>query len=267
MHLETLLYDKSEGIATVTLNRPDRLNAINYRMNQELADVWGDIKQDQEIVVAVVTAAGDRSFCTGFDMAASADGEGHPAQSKTGTHFELLFTALQNSCWKPVITAVNGMVTGGGLHFIADSDLVIAAEHATFFDTHVRVGRPSVTEPIALARRMPLETIMRMVMLGGAERISAQRAYEVGMVGDVVPKERLMERARDTARAIMESSPATLMASKKAIWEGLNYGLHDAVEHGWEILNAHGGHPDAQEGGRAFAEKRKPRWAPAPRSD
>ena len=170
MHLETLLYDKSEGIATITLNRPDRLNAINYRMNQELADVWGDIKQDQEIVVAVVTAAGDRSFCTGFDMAASADGEGHPAQSKTGAHFELLFTALQNNCWKPVITAVNGMVTGGGLHFIADSDLVIAAEHATFFDTHVRVGRPSVTEPIALARRMPLETIMRMVMLGGAER-------------------------------------------------------------------------------------------------
>ena len=264
MQFETLKLEKSDGVATLTLNRPDRLNAINWKMNQELPEAWDDIRRDPDIGVAIITGAGDRAFCTGFDMASSGGAEEVPKERDKGDHVELLFTAIQNRCWKPVITAVNGMVTGGGLHFIADTDLIIAAEHATFFDSHVRVGHVSATEPIGLARRIPIEAVFRMTFMGGAERFTAQRAYEIGLVGEVVPIERLMERARETAGKIMENSPATLIASKKSIWQGLNYGLDEAIEHGWAILKAHRSHPDQREGARAFVERRKPNWAPAP---
>jgi len=174
----------------------------------------------------------------------------------------LKFTAIQNQCWKPVITAVNGMVTGGGLHFIADSDLIVASEHATFFDNHVKVGLVSGEEPVGLIRRIGMEAVLRMSFLGGAERMDARRAYELGLVGDVVPKEQLLPRALELAQKIMENSPAALIASKRVIWGSLNHGLDQGREFAWSVIGEHGEHPDAREGPRAYAEKRKPKWRP-----
>jgi enoyl-CoA hydratase/carnithine racemase len=263
MEFETLLYEKRDGVAIVTLNRPDRLNAINSVMSRELPRAWRQVMEDPEVVVAVLTGAGERALCTGFDMLDFASGDSEVGEPEDrGSLASVRFTAMQNGCWKPVITAVNGMATGGGLHFIAGSDLIVAAEHATFFENHVRVGLVSGLEPVSLARRLPLEAVLRMSLLGGAERMSAARAYELGLVGDVVPGEELMPRALALAAKIAECSPAALMASKRSIWQSLDRGLADALENTWSIIQDHNGHPDAQEGPRAFAEKRKPRWQP-----
>ena len=263
MDFETLLYEKRERVVIITLNRPDRLNAINGVMSRELPQAWRAVMEDPEISVAIVTAAGERSFCTGFDMMSAAEGDADVGASESrGSLDSIKFTAIQNGCWKPVITAVNGMVTGGGLHFIADSDLIVAADHATFFDNHVRVGLVSGMEPVGLIRRVPMEAVLRMSFLGGAERMTAERAYQIGMVGDVVPQAQLMPRSLELAEKIARHSPAALIASKRAIWGSLNLGLEEAMENAWSIISEHGDHPDSQEGPRAFAERRDPKWQP-----
>ena len=269
MNFETIIYEKSDGIATITLNRPERLNALNWVMNQEIRTAWEDVKTDSNVVVAILTGAGDRALCTGIDVRGIDRGGERPSDRETtdSGHVKLYFTAIQNHVWKPVITAVNGMAAGGGLHFIADSDIVIAAEHATFFDTHVNVGMVSANEPAGLIRRIPFEAVIRMSFMGTQERMSSQRAYELGLVSEVVPKDQLMDRAREIAGMLMKNSPTAMFRSKQAIWGSLNYGLDDGVEYSWKILSQHSGHPDPAEGTRAFMEKRKPNWSPGTWTD
>ncbi len=263
MELETLLYQKDGRVATLTLNRPERHNAFNLAMSSELRRVWTEVKGDPEVVCVVVTGAGERAFCTGMDVADVADGSA--ADSATldrdaSPWFQL--TALQNRCWKPVITAVNGLCCGGGLHFVADSDLVLCSDEATFFDTHVKVGLIAGLEPVGLARRLPLEAVLRMALLGGSERLDAAAARELGLVGEVLPADRLLPRARELAAKIAEHSPTALARTKRVIWESLDRGLDDALEHTWRRIQQHNDHPDLGEGSAAFVEKRKPRWAP-----
>jgi enoyl-CoA hydratase/carnithine racemase len=260
---ETIRLEKQDAVAWLVLARPDRGNAINGLMSRELPSAWEDIKSDPGISVVVVTGEGERAFCTGFDVADVASGTATVgAPEDRGTLAALRFTALQNRCWKPVVTAVNGMVTGGGLHFLADSDLIIASERATFFDNHVRVGLVSGAEPIGLSRRIPLEAVLRMAFLGGAERMDAPQAKAIGLVSEVVPAEALAARAAELAQLISENSPTAMARTKQAIWESLDVGLHEAMELGWKVIEGYRGHPDAAEGARAFAERRKPRWAP-----
>jgi enoyl-CoA hydratase/carnithine racemase len=265
MGFETLLYEVEGGVATITLNRPERGNAFNLAMGRELRQLWHDVQRDPAVVCTILTGAGDKAFCTGMDVADVADGSATEAarlQRENGRPFYFYLTALQNRCWKPVVTAVNGMVVGGGLHFIADSDLLLAAEHATFFDTHVKVGLVAGLEPVGLARRIPLEAALRMALLGGSERLTAQQALALGLVGEVLPKERLLPRARELAAKIAEHSPTALARSKRAIWESLETGLQDALDRAERAIQEHQDHPDFAEGSRAFVEKRKPRWKP-----
>ncbi len=264
MDFETLLYDKQDGVVTLTLNRPERRNAFNLTMANELRQAWDAIKTDPEVVCAIVTGAGEKAFCTGMDVADVASGE---ATRKTGRvpreqapWFQL--TAIHNKCWKPVITAVNGMVVGGGLHFIADSDLIVCADHATFLDTHVKVGLIAGLEPVGLARRIPLESVLRMALLGGSERMSAQEAKELGLVGEVLPADQVMPRARELAAKIAEHSPTSLARTKQCIWESLDIGLDEALGRTWDAISDHGDCPDLVEGAKAFVEKRKPNWVP-----
>ena len=161
-----------------------------------------------------------------------------------------------------VITAVNGMVNAGGLHFIADSDLIVCAEHATFFDTHVKVGLIAGLEPVGLTRRIPLEAVLRMALLGGAERVTAEQALQLGLVGEVVPAADLMRRARELAGRIRQHSPTALARSKQVIWSSLEVGLHEALGDTWKVIREHVDCPDLREGSVAFVEKRKPRWEP-----
>jgi enoyl-CoA hydratase/carnithine racemase len=266
MAYETILYERQDGVATITLNRPERHNAFNVAMARELEAAWAEVKRDPAVVCAIVTGAGQRAFCTGMDVAEVASGaapeEARRMEREKGRPFYRFLTAIQNRCWKPVITAVNGMVVGGGFHFLADSDLVLCSETATFFDTHVKVGLVAGLEPVGLARRIPLEAVLRLALLGGSERMDARTALSVGLVGEVLAPARLLPRARELAGMISQHSPTALALSKRAIWESLDVGLEQALDHTWRIVQDHAEHPDLREGTRAFVEKRKPRWAP-----
>ena len=266
MEFETLLYEKEDRVAVITLNRPRRHNAFTTTMAVELGQAWEAVKSDPEITCAILTGAGEKALCTGVDVTAVAEEGGFERSASADEEPReppfLKMTAIQNKCWKPVITAVNGMVCGGGLHFIADSDIIVCADNATFFDTHVRIGVISGLEPVGLARRIPLEAVMRLALLGGSERMNATEALRVGLVGEVVSQAELMPRARALAKMISAHSPTALARSKQAIWQSLEVGLEQALDETWKMIREHTRHPDHVEGPRAAMEKRAPRWAP-----
>lgn len=261
-------FEKREQIATLTLDNPQARNAFDLAMCLELRRLWGEIARDPEIRCAIVTGAGSKAFCTGFDVRTTAAGESQQLAKLPRREAPFgRITALQNRCWKPVITAVNGACVGGGLHFVADSELVIASETATFFDTHVALGMISALEPAGLARRIPLEAVFRLALLGGAERMSAQEALRIGLVGEVLPPQQLQERARSLAGLIARHSPTALMRSKRAIWQSLDGGLEAGLDSAHAELLAHADHPDQREGPQAFFEKRPAQWTPPPDAD
>ena len=160
-----------------------------------------------------------------------------------------------------MITAVNGICCGGGFHWIADADIVIAASDAQFFDPHVSVGQVVSIEAIGLMKKMPAEAVMRMAFMGRYERIGAARAYELGMISEIVdPPEQLQARAQELGEAIARNSPAAMAATKRALWAALELGITDASRAGAEQMLSMWGHPDQEEGPRAFAEKRDADW-------
>jgi enoyl-CoA hydratase/carnithine racemase len=254
-----VLLARQGHVATITLNRPARLNALNGEALAGLAAAWRDIDADPAIRVTILTGAG-RGFCSGADMVGPS-ATGRDRADRPDFVPMPKFTARHMGCFKPVITAVNGICAGAGLHFVADCEIVIASDQATFLDTHVDMGQITALEPIGLSRRMPLGAVLRMVALGRSERMSAQRAYELGMVSEVVPDGGLADRAMELAQTVAKVSPATLQKSLRAIWESLDSGLDEALERGWRVVQSHYGHPDNVEGPRAFAQKRAPQWA------
>ena len=226
-------------------------------MRDEFADAWLELDADPDVRVIVHTGNG-RAFQTGVDVSEIAsDGVGMERYRQSMEDFDLHFTAWHQQVWKPVITAVNGICAGGGFHWVADADIVIAARDAQFFDPHVSVGQVVSIEAIGLMRKMPVEAVMRMAFVGKYERMSAERALQLGMISEIVdPPERLRERAQELAEKIAKNSPAAMAATKKALWGALELGLTDACKAGAGELVSMWGHPDQDEGPRAFAEKR-----------
>jgi len=244
-------------------NRPAQLNAMTALMRDEFADAWKELDADPEVRVIVHTGEG-RAFQTGVDVTEIAsDGLGMQRYRQSVEDNDFHFTAWHQHVWKPVITAVNGICAGGGFHWIADADIVIAASDAQFFDPHVSIGQVVAMEAIGLLRKMPSEAVMRMALVGRFERVSAQRAYELGMISQIVdPPERLRDEAQALAEKIARNSPAAMAATKRALWQAMELGLSDACRAGGRELASMWGHPDQEEGPRAFAEKRDPVWQP-----
>lgn len=256
-------YETAERIATITLENSAALNAFDHGMCRELARIWADVEANPDVTCVILTGAGEKAFCTGWDVSSLSreESEALVASDRWSAPYGHI-TALQNRCWKPVITAVNGVCNAGGFHFIADSELVIASENATFLDTHVAVGMPSALEPAGLARRIPLERVFRLALLGKQGRISAREACEIGLVGEVVPSAQLMPRARELAAVMAQYSPTALARTKRAIWESLDHGLNAGLDAAHVQIERHMGHPDPAEGSKAFLEKRPPKWEP-----
>ena len=262
-----VVYEKHGHVATIRLNRPERFNALNADVFSALTRAWQDFDHDPEMRVAVFTGTG-RAFCAGADMvsrAERADTSDTSGDERGQRRVMPTFTARHCKVYKPVITAVNGVCAGAGLHFVVDCEIVIAGASATFTDPHANVGQVTALEPIGLSRRIPLGAVLRMVSMGRAERMSAQRAYELGLVSEVVPDDDLKKRAMEIADVVAGVSPDTLRTSLQTIWDSLDTGLDAALEVGWERIQDHYGHPDSSEGPRAFVEKRTPNWTVAPR--
>jgi enoyl-CoA hydratase/carnithine racemase len=259
----SLLVERHGPVGWLVFNRPDAGNAMDARMLDELEDAWHELDADPEVRVIVNTGAG-RSFQTGLDVVQLARDPGAlRKQSGRTKRAELRMTAWHNGVWKPVIAAVNGVCAGGGLHFVADADVVLAASDAQFLDPHVSVGQVTAYEAIALTRKIPFEAVMRMALVGRHERISAERAFALGLVSQVVdPPSALRDEAQALAEKIAQNSPAAMAATKRALWGALETGLTDACRAGAKELVSMWGHPDQEEGPRAFAEKRAPVWQP-----
>lgn len=256
----TLVVERRGRVGWLLFARPDRRNAMNNAMRDELRRAWTVLDEDHEVRVIVNGGLG-RDFQTGADVIELAsDGAGMERYRASVEAFDLGFTAWHVGIWKPVIAAVNGVCAGGGLHFVADADVVLAATDATFVDPHVSVGQVSAVEAIGLVRKIPAEAVFRMALVGRHERMSAARAYELGLVGEVVQPEQLHEAAQELAEKIARNSPAALAATKRALWGALELGLTDACKAGSKELVSLWGHPDQAEGPRAFAEKREPIW-------
>ena len=261
--LPGLIYEKRDHIAYITINRPDRANTLHSSMVEPIKAIWAEVRDDPWIRCSVVTATGDRFFSTGADVGAVASRGGVAAGKRPLTE-EVHWSPRQNRVWKPTVTAVNGMVAGAGLHFVVDADIIVAADTAVFLDTHVNVGMVGAIENIGLAKRLPLGSALRMTLCGKKFRMPAQRAYELGLVDEVVPADKLMETADEIAHQIAANSPAAVQLSMQCLWGSLEMPYTQAMEYAWALLRMHWDHPDFKEGPKAFAEKRDPVWYEEP---
>ncbi|MCU1448434.1 MAG: echA8 4 [Acidimicrobiales bacterium] len=222
MTYTTLEVERRGPVGWLVFDRPEVGNAVDADMFDELERAWAELGADPEVRVVVNTGNGD-AFQTGLDVRQLArDKAALRQQSRRTRDFELRMTAWHCGMWKPVIAAVNGVCAGAGLHFVADADIVIASSNATFLDPHVSVGQVSAIETIGLARKSPVEAVTRMALIGRHERITAQRAYQLGILSEVVePPLRLRDRGQELAETIARHPLETLVATKRALWSAL----------------------------------------------
>jgi enoyl-CoA hydratase/carnithine racemase len=243
---DTLLYEERDGVAWVTLNRPDRLNAFNSLMQRELHGLWRGLRRHDDVRCIVLTGAGDKAFCTGIDrmeqMGDAADASTDPDVVGSGSTPFMFNDPGDNlgpkssDLWKPVIAAVNGIACGGAFYMLGEVEFIIAAEHATFFDPHVTYGMTAAFEPMHMSGIMPFGEIMRLSLLGNYERLSAQRAYEIGLVSEVVPKEQLQERTAWAANTIASQPALAIEGTVRAIWAARELGQRQALRLGYAYV-------------------------------
>lgn len=263
MAYETVGFEVRDRVATLTLNRPDRMNAMNQQMKDDLRAAWQRVKDDADIWVAIITGAG-RAFSSGADVQALDAG----GFTKIDRWRELcmhegiraLPTPRRLGVHKPIIAAVNGVVAGVALDQVTEADIPIASEKAYFVDPHVSIGYVSSHEMVNMARRVPVAVCLRMALLGSHERMSAQRAYEVGLVTEVVPHDDLLARANELAQLLLKNAPLAVWGTKMGILRGLGLPIEQAEEIAAGYLEVVEQSEDHKEGPRSFVEKRKPEW-------
>jgi enoyl-CoA hydratase/carnithine racemase len=250
----TLAVARHGGTVVVTLDRPDRRNALDATMMRELTALWDGHELLDGARCIVVTGAGT-GFCAGADVDLLAS----KRKPNEDVEDELAFLPGRRT-QLPVIAAVNGVCAGGGLHFVADADIAIASDAASFLDPHVSVGQVTALEPLTLRLRMRPDALMRMVLLGRGERLDAETAHAAGLVSEVVAADALLPRALELAERIAEGSPEAIRRSRAALRAFEDELLRSHLQAGWESIRGHWSHPDAAEGPAAFQERRAPRW-------
>lgn len=267
---ETLLYEERDGVAWVTLNRPERHNAFNSLMERELRDLWRGLRRHDPVRCVVLTGAGEAAFCTGIDrmeqMGADVDESTDPDVVGSGSTPFMFNDPGDNigpkSCdlWKPVIAAVNGMACGGAFYMLGEVEFIIAAEHATFFDPHVTYGMTAAFEPIHMSGIMPFGEIMRLSLVGNHERLSARRAYEIGLVSEVVPKEDLHDAAAWAANAIASQPQLAIQGTVRAIWAARELGHRQAVRLAYAYVGLGTDSASIAEGQKLFESGKRTDW-------
>jgi enoyl-CoA hydratase/carnithine racemase len=259
MSYDHVIYEKRDHVAYVTLNRPERMNALEHHSHRELIEIFDDFAADADAWVAIITGAGERAFCAGNDLKATAQASANGTKRvDPSTRFAAITRGY--SCPKPLIAAVNGVALGGGFEIALACDIVIAADTARFGLPEPRVGLIAGAGGIhRLTRQIPLKQAMGMLLTG--RLVSAAEGYRLGFVNDVVPASDLMTAATRWAQEILECSPLLVALTNEAARDGHGLDVDAAIARDWEqriprMLASH----DYIEGPRAFAEKRKPAW-------
>jgi len=226
---ETILLDVDavSHVATITLNRPDSLNAFNRTMCAEMAAAWRTVKHDDSVNAVVLRATGDRAFSAGLDVKSP---YGQPDNVWNHEDPGEALSPKWQKMWKPVVCAVQGMCTAGAFYFVNESDVVICSDGATFFDSHVSAGLVCALEPVGLMRRIGLGETLRIALMGNDERVGADTALRIGLVSEVVPADRLWARAHEIAATIAAKPPSATQGTVKAIWESLDKPYRAALE-------------------------------------
>jgi len=252
-----LVYEKKDRIATITLNRPEAMNAISRELARELHRAWYDFAGDAAMSVLVVTGAGEKAFCVGADLKEKEEkGDIHVTSFWDGS-FKLPMRGPE--LFKPVIAAVNGHCLGGGLELALLADIRIAAEHATFGQPEITLGIfPGMGATQRLRRSLPYNLAAEILLTG--ERFNAAKALEMGLVNRVVPSQDLMKTALSLAETISRNAPLALRAVKEALLRSYDLPLDQGLRLEGVLRRIVGDTEDAQEGVRAFLEKRKPRF-------
>ncbi|MEX2254689.1 MAG: enoyl-CoA hydratase/isomerase family protein [Acidimicrobiia bacterium] len=272
---ETLHYEEIDGVAWVTMNRPDVLNAFNLQMQQELKSLWRGLRTNDDVGCVVLTGAGEKAFCVGIDRQETmgdwddADDVGNRSAttgeaSSSPWHFDDPGENIgpkSNDLWKPVIAAVNGMACGGAFYILGEVEFIIAAEHATFFDPHVTFGMTACFESMHMLQKMPFHEIMRTALLGSSERMSAQRAYQIGLVSEVVPAEGLRDAAGWAAGEIAASPPIAVQGTVRALWTARELSRMQALDMGKVLIRVGSDRASLFAGQQRFAsgERKQPR--------
>ena len=264
----TITVERDGHVAWLTLNRPQAHNAFDPVMQSELYMAWRSFRSDDEVRAIVLTGAGEKAFCVGIDRRESEFTNLAGSDRLYGTSNNFMYDDPGDdigpkSCdlWKPVIAAVNGMACAGAFYMLAECDVIIAAEHASFFDPHVTYGMAAVYEPIKMLQRMPLGEVLRMSLLGSHERISAATAQRIGLVSEVCPAAELTDRARWVAEAIASQPPVGVQGTLRSIWAAAEMGSTHALSVAPALLTTGFDRAGLEAGAEAFAggERIEPR--------
>jgi enoyl-CoA hydratase/carnithine racemase len=227
---ETIRYEiSSDRVATITLDRPEVLNAFDRQMCEEIRDVWQVIKQDTDVNAVVLRSSGERAFCSGLDISKPF---GQPDDVWNHADPGEYLSPRWQKMWKPVVCAVQGICTAGAFYFVNESDIVICSSDATFFDSHVSGGMVSAIEPVGLMRRIGLGETLRMALMGNDERVSAETALRISLVTEVVDRSDLWARAHQLAAQIAAKPTSATQGTVRAIWESLDRPYRAAMEQG-----------------------------------
>lgn len=256
---ETITYEQRGAVGWIRLDRPEKYHAFDKVMCDELSGLWRRLRTDDSVKAVVLTATGEKAFCTGIDrdFVPSEGGVTYDFSPYTYDDPGQYLGPKSNDFWKPVVCAVNGMACGGAFYFLGEVDVLIAADHATFFDPHVTYGMPAVYEPLLMLHRgMPFGEILRMSLLGVHERMSAARALEIGLVSEVCPIGELEERASWVAEAIASAPAGPMQATLRTLWAGRELSRKQALDLGNTFLNLGMSEAWLAEGQKVFQSQR-----------
>ena len=264
---ETLLVEIADGVATVTLNRPEAMNSFNSIMRSELVGLWASLRTNDDVRCVLVTGAGDRAFCTGIDRTEAMadidpesdqlDGYASPFMFDDPGH---AMCPKANELWKPVVAAVNGIACGGAFYLLGEADVILASSTATFFDPHVTYGMTAAFEPIQLLGRMAFGDLMRMSLMGASERMGAETALRSGLVTEVTAPEDLMEAAQWVAKTIAEAPGLVTQGTLRSLWMGRELSRRQALDQAYLMVGAGTDKASLAAGQERFSSGRRVEW-------